>query len=70
MAKGHHIMMGKTLLRVDPTEKETDPRVVERLAPVMSELLEASTAPPHLCIGISTCARLMLIFHCLQPKTY
>lgn len=30
---------------MDPKEKETDPRVVERLAPVVSEPLDASAAP-------------------------
>lgn len=39
-------MMGKTLLSVDPKEMEADPRVQERLAPVISEPLEASAVRP------------------------
>lgn len=43
--RAHSCHGGKNLLQVDPKEKETDPRVVERLAPVVSEPLDASAAP-------------------------
>lgn len=59
------IMVGKTLLQVDPKEKETGPRVVERLAPVASEPLDASAAPQT---RTSMWVRLMLVFYGLQPN--